>query len=456
MAVEGCTGWRYVVEEIEAAGFEAHVAEPADTQAARGRKQRAKTDRSDAPAVARVVAARRAAGVVDPADDRVGVARTGAAVQVAGRSALDVDAADPRRAVPARRRRARRRRSARPSTRGAAGKRRGDDDARRPGNGSRVGYSMIDATDVEAQPLKARPATLRACASRPVGRWSTASTGSAGCWRWRCGPSSATVDASPAPIRWCATAAWTSPSTPRIGDAPAGYLSRQGPPTLRWALFEAANNASHQRSPDHDYYTDGQGPSRRQAGRDLRRPPVRPALLPRAAQPRPRRRLRRRRLTPRRRRRLGTPTINITGLYRGQLPQPACPPASVLDGLRTLTRPRSHHGGHPITDCCRRRHTFVEHLGNAGRPHAAVNRPIASMHRPSGRSRSFVLASLRALHLDQRLRPGALRTKRALTTRAHTGNDVSAIDHPPVVSGSRPSKASRGVVDRRCQALIDS
>src|SRR4029453_4969782 len=48
LAVEGCTGWRYVVEEIEAAGFEAHLAEPADTQAARGRKHRAKTDRSDA------------------------------------------------------------------------------------------------------------------------------------------------------------------------------------------------------------------------------------------------------------------------------------------------------------------------------------------------------------------------------------------------------------------------
>src|ERR687891_967182 len=44
----GCTGWRYVVEEITAAGFEAHVAEPADTQAARGRKRHAKTDRSDA------------------------------------------------------------------------------------------------------------------------------------------------------------------------------------------------------------------------------------------------------------------------------------------------------------------------------------------------------------------------------------------------------------------------
>jgi transposase len=44
LAVEGCTGWRYVVEEIVAAGFEAHLAEPADTQAARGRKRHAKTD----------------------------------------------------------------------------------------------------------------------------------------------------------------------------------------------------------------------------------------------------------------------------------------------------------------------------------------------------------------------------------------------------------------------------
>ena len=35
-----------------------------------------------------------------------------------------------------------------------------------------------------------------------------------------------------------------------------GFLSRQGPPTLRWALYEAAKNASHHRSPDHDYYAD--------------------------------------------------------------------------------------------------------------------------------------------------------------------------------------------------------
>ncbi|MCA1677620.1 MAG: hypothetical protein LC790_19745, partial [Actinobacteria bacterium] len=43
-ALEGCTGWRYVVEELHAAGMGAHVAEPADTAAQRGPKRRAKTD----------------------------------------------------------------------------------------------------------------------------------------------------------------------------------------------------------------------------------------------------------------------------------------------------------------------------------------------------------------------------------------------------------------------------
>ena len=46
-AVEGCTGWRYVAEELAAAGAVAHVAEPADTAALRGRKRHAKTDKTD-------------------------------------------------------------------------------------------------------------------------------------------------------------------------------------------------------------------------------------------------------------------------------------------------------------------------------------------------------------------------------------------------------------------------
>jgi transposase len=46
-AAEACTGWRYVVECLQAAGVSAQLAEPADTAAARGRKKRAKTDRAD-------------------------------------------------------------------------------------------------------------------------------------------------------------------------------------------------------------------------------------------------------------------------------------------------------------------------------------------------------------------------------------------------------------------------
>ena len=43
-ALEGCTGWRYVSEELAGAGVAAHLAGPADTAFARGRKRHAKTD----------------------------------------------------------------------------------------------------------------------------------------------------------------------------------------------------------------------------------------------------------------------------------------------------------------------------------------------------------------------------------------------------------------------------
>lgn len=54
-AFEGCTGWRYVAEELAAAGFRAHMAEPADTAALRGKKRRAKTDRADAEHLRRLL-----------------------------------------------------------------------------------------------------------------------------------------------------------------------------------------------------------------------------------------------------------------------------------------------------------------------------------------------------------------------------------------------------------------
>jgi transposase len=46
--LEGCTGWRYVSEELAVAGVGVHLGDPAETAAARGRKKRAKTDHADA------------------------------------------------------------------------------------------------------------------------------------------------------------------------------------------------------------------------------------------------------------------------------------------------------------------------------------------------------------------------------------------------------------------------
>src|SRR4051794_36812755 len=48
VAVEACTGWLFVCDALLAAGATAHLAEPVETSALRGRRRRAKTDREDA------------------------------------------------------------------------------------------------------------------------------------------------------------------------------------------------------------------------------------------------------------------------------------------------------------------------------------------------------------------------------------------------------------------------
>ena len=48
VAVEACTGWLFVCRALERVGAVAHLAEPVETSALRGRKRRAKTDRADA------------------------------------------------------------------------------------------------------------------------------------------------------------------------------------------------------------------------------------------------------------------------------------------------------------------------------------------------------------------------------------------------------------------------
>jgi len=58
-AMEGCTGWRYIAEEMSKAGVTAHLAEPAETSALRGPKRRAKTDKADAKLLRELLAAGR-------------------------------------------------------------------------------------------------------------------------------------------------------------------------------------------------------------------------------------------------------------------------------------------------------------------------------------------------------------------------------------------------------------
>jgi transposase len=48
VALEATTGWRFVVEELERVGAEVHLAEPAEAAALKGKKRRAKTDWADA------------------------------------------------------------------------------------------------------------------------------------------------------------------------------------------------------------------------------------------------------------------------------------------------------------------------------------------------------------------------------------------------------------------------
>src|SRR4051812_116910 len=58
-AMEGCTGWRYIAEEMAKAGVTAHLAEPAETSTLRGPKRRAKTDKADAKLLRELLAAGR-------------------------------------------------------------------------------------------------------------------------------------------------------------------------------------------------------------------------------------------------------------------------------------------------------------------------------------------------------------------------------------------------------------
>lgn len=117
----------------------------------------------------------------------------------------------------------------------------------------RVGYQMIDATDAEALPLKkdlTRFGTRQvACRALVDAQYGIGGLTAVAVWSelGDCQRFSRSRQA----VRHTGLDVTVDASDRRRAG---GYLSRQGPDTLRWALYEAAKNSSHQRSPDHDYY----------------------------------------------------------------------------------------------------------------------------------------------------------------------------------------------------------
>ena len=93
-AVEGCAGWRYVAEELAAAGVTAHLAEPANR--VRPRPQAARQDRQDRRRHLRMLLAEgRLAAVLDPARPHPGGPGAARAVQRSAPRAHRLGAADP-------------------------------------------------------------------------------------------------------------------------------------------------------------------------------------------------------------------------------------------------------------------------------------------------------------------------------------------------------------------------
>jgi transposase len=251
IAVEGCTGWRYVVEEIQDAGFEAHVAEPADTQAMRGRKKHAKTDRTDARLLRDLLHAGELPESWIPPEpvlewrERTRLYKSLIDQRAVWVQRIHAELYQHGVALPEEHIRSENTRQLLSGTdvqvSGAARQR------------IRVGYRMIDAIQFEAEALQdqitrfgRKQNACRALIDQVYGFGPTAAvvvwSELGDCQRFA---------RSRQVVRHTGLDVTVDASDKHRGG---GYLSRQGPGPLRWALFEAGLCASRATSPDRDYY----------------------------------------------------------------------------------------------------------------------------------------------------------------------------------------------------------
>ncbi len=240
-----------MVEEIVAAGFEAHLAEPADTQAARGRKRRAKTDRSDSQLLRELLASGDLPESWIPPEavlewrERVRLYVSLINQRTVWCQRIHAELYQHGVAVPEGAIRT-------PKTRAMLA-----EESLRLSPAARqritVGYRMIDATDTEALPLKKdlqRFGTKQpACQALVEAQYGIGGLIAVAVWSefGDCRRFSRSEQA----VRHTGLDVTVDSSDRRRAG---GFLSRQGPQTVRWALYEAAKNSSHLRSPDHGYY----------------------------------------------------------------------------------------------------------------------------------------------------------------------------------------------------------
>lgn len=249
VALEATTGWRFVVEELQRVGASVHLAEPAETAAKRGRKKRAKTDRADARLLRELVlAGRLPESWIAPdhiLDLRARVRLRHTLIDERGEWQQRIHAVLYHHGCP--------------HHHGigllTGMGRQWLQSLELPATAREqvtVALQMIDAVDLQLAPIDK---DLRAYARRQPG--CKALMGLYGIGHLTAVTILAELgdarrfSSSREAVRYSGLDITVHQSDQR--RAP-GHLSRQGPPALRWALYEAAQSAHRKSSPDREYY----------------------------------------------------------------------------------------------------------------------------------------------------------------------------------------------------------
>ena len=247
VALEATTGWRFVVEELRAIGADVHLAEPAETAARRGNKKRAKTDRADARHLRELLMIGRLPESWIPPehllDLRARVRLRHTLVDQRGEWQQRIQAALYHHGFPQR------------NGLLTAENRTWLEGLPLPESAQQqvaVALVMIDALDAQSAPITRQ---LRLYARRQPGCRALMK-------HYGIGELTAVTilaelgdarrfSSSRHAVRYAGLDITVHQSDQRRA---AGHLSRQGPPALRWALFEAAQAARRPGSPDRPYY----------------------------------------------------------------------------------------------------------------------------------------------------------------------------------------------------------